>query len=395
MKKKNNTIFPYRALFGKEQLIAIKKVFKRSWRLKQDHGYNDYYENLYTKQFVSFLKTKGYADAVNSGTSALFAILNSLNIDKKKRLAIISPVTNPGSITPLALLDFKIEIIDSEKNSFNISLNDLEKKLLRTKAKVLVITHYGGIPINLKKIRRICDKKKITLIEDCSQSHGAKINGVTVGTFGHFSFFSTMYRKNLATGGIGGIYFTKKKSEFYKVKSHTDRGKHYEQKKYNNRDFHKYKFPALNLNLDEVSCAVGSTILKELPSIIKKRFQIAKKLNEFFLKHSKVFSLQNTPVNSIPSYYFLTIEINVNKRKKDKIIKLLKKNGVGFNEKHRELVHEWKWINKYTTKKFRCTNALNYRRKTINLYFNEKYSKSDVSFLLKKFMFVEKKINKS
>ena len=43
--------------------------------------------------------------------------------------------------------------------------------------------------------------------------------------------------------------------------------------------------------------------------IIKKRFQIAKKLNEFFLRHSKVFSLQNTPVNSIPSYYFLTIEI--------------------------------------------------------------------------------------
>ena len=72
MRKNNNSAFPYRALFGKEQLIAIKKVFKRSWRLKQDHGYNDYYENLYTKQFVSFLKTKGYADAVNSGTNACF-----------------------------------------------------------------------------------------------------------------------------------------------------------------------------------------------------------------------------------------------------------------------------------------------------------------------------------
>ena len=60
-----------------------------------------------------------------------------------------------------------------------------------------------------------------------------------------------MYRKNLATGGTGGIYFTKK-SQFYKVKSHTDRGKQYDHKTYNNRDFHKYKFPALNLNLDEL-----------------------------------------------------------------------------------------------------------------------------------------------
>ena len=80
MTKKNNSVFPYRALFGKKQLLSIKKVFERSWKLKQDYGYNDYFENIYTKQFVSFLKTKVYADAVNSGTSSLFAILNSLNI---------------------------------------------------------------------------------------------------------------------------------------------------------------------------------------------------------------------------------------------------------------------------------------------------------------------------
>ena len=90
-----------------------------------------------------------------------------------------------------------------------------------------------------------------------------------------------------------GIYFTKKKSQFYKVKSHTDRGKHYDQKTYNNRDFHKYKFPALNLNLDELSCAVGSTILKELPIIIKKRYQIAQTLNNFFLKNSKIALLRS------------------------------------------------------------------------------------------------------
>mgnify|MGYP006127542533 CR=1 FL=1 len=131
MKKKNDSVFPYRELFGKKQLLAVKKVFERSWKLKQDHGYNDYYEDIYTKQFVTFLNTKGYADAVNSGTSALFAILSSLNIDKKKRIALVSPVTNPGSITPLALLDFKMEIIDSEKNSFNISLSSLKKKIIK------------------------------------------------------------------------------------------------------------------------------------------------------------------------------------------------------------------------------------------------------------------------
>ena len=41
MKNNNNSIFPYRKLFGKKQLVAVKKVFERSWKLKQDHGYND------------------------------------------------------------------------------------------------------------------------------------------------------------------------------------------------------------------------------------------------------------------------------------------------------------------------------------------------------------------
>ena len=133
--------------------------------------------------------------------------------------------------------------------------------------------------------------------------------------------------------------------------------------------------------------------MKELPNIIKKRYQIAQKLNNFFLKNSKIFTLQAVPETSIPSYYFLTIEINCNQKKRVRIINLLKKNGIGFNEKHRELVYEWKWINKYTTKKFKSLNALNYRKKTINLYFNEKYSKKDVNLLLHKFLLVEKKVS--
>ena len=113
------------------------------------------------------------------------------------------------------------------------------------------------------------------------------------------------------------------------MKSHTDRGKHYDHKAYNNRDFHKYKFPALNLNLDELSCAVGSTILKELPIIIKE-ISNSSNIKQIFLKKSKIFSLQTIPVNSIPSYYFLTVEINCNKKRKLKIIKLLKQNNIGL-----------------------------------------------------------------
>ena len=69
---------------------------------------------------------------------------------------------------------------------------------------------------------------------------------------------------------VQAVYILQKKSQFYKVKSHTDRGKHYDHKTYNNRDFHKYKFPALNLNLDELSCAVGSIDFKRTSNYNQK-----------------------------------------------------------------------------------------------------------------------------
>ena len=62
-----------------------------------------------------------------------------------------------------------------------------------------------------------------------------------------------------------------KTKKFFNVKSHTDRGKHYDAKNLTLEDFHKYKFPALNLNLDELSCALGHSVLLELPNIIKKK----------------------------------------------------------------------------------------------------------------------------
>ena len=390
----NKHKFPYRALFGSKQLSALKKVFYRSWKNQQDFGYNGYFEKIYTRKFIKLLGKKGYADAVNSGTSALYAILKSLKKKQKKKIAYISPVTNPGSITPLAILGYTLQPIDSDNNSFNICLNELENKIKKQRPSVIVITHYGGIPIDLSNIRKICDEKKITLIEDCSQSHGAVIKKQKVGTFGHYSFFSTMYRKNLATGGVGGIYFTENKRNFFNVKSHTDRGKHYDAKNFNTRDFHKYKFPALNLNLDELSCALGHSVLLDLPNIIKKRYYIANKIKKYFDKKSKIFRINNIPNKSIPSLYFITVEINTNKLKKNKILKYLKKNGIGFNEKHRELVSEWKWIGQYSKKNINLINAYNYREKTINLYFNEKFKEKDIRYLISIFQKAEEKFNK-
>ena len=47
----------------------------------------------------------------------------------------------------------------------------------------------------------LAHQRGVKVLEDCSQSHGAKWQGKPIGTFGDLAAFSTMYRKNHATGG--------------------------------------------------------------------------------------------------------------------------------------------------------------------------------------------------
>ena len=74
---------------------------------------------------------------------------------------------------------------------------------------MIQLTHAGGEPIKDIKEISLYAKKEIFLLEDCSQSIGAKINNKKVGSFGDIAAFSTMYRKNLAANSSSGIVLLK------------------------------------------------------------------------------------------------------------------------------------------------------------------------------------------
>lgn len=383
--------FPYRKVFGSEELSMVKKVFQNSWKRKLDFGYQEKYEKIFTDKFIKF-QGKGFCDGVNSGTNAIWLAIKALQIKNKNKIAIVSPVTNPGSLTALSLENFKIKLVDSDVNSFSIS-NDKFKKALEKNVKLAIITHYAGLPIDLTEIRKICKKKKIYLIEDCSQGPGATINGKKVGNFGDIAVFSTGYRKNLVTGGNGGIIYTKNKKFYWMIRTFADRGKPFHQKNFNQRDFHKYEHPGLNMNMDEISSAIGISILSKLPLIIKKRYSISAKIRDFLNKNSKIFSVENFNKNIFPSIYFLIIKIDLkySKFSRDKIKKRLSSNGLQFNPKHREIVSEWKWIKPKLIGSKSTPNALKYRNESFNLYLNEKYNNNHIKKIKEILMSVEKK----
>ena len=375
---------------------ALKELFLHYNKKKEEIGYSSYFEKKLCTNFVKFIGSPGYCDAVNSGSSAIYIAAAVLKKSEKDE-AIICPTTNIGTLSALILNNFsKIHLCDSEKNSYQISLESLELKINKN-TKVIIITHVGGYCCDLTKLKKIKNKYPwVKIIEDCSQSHGTEINSKKVGNFGDIACFSTMFRKNLVTGGIGGLIYTKNKKLYNQILSVADRGKELYKKNFNPKNYNFYKIPSLNFNLDEISCFIGNyNLLNNLDSLNNSRFKIYLEIKKFFEeKQISLFSLPDSSHLNFISIYFIPITINLNNIKKINLIKkfLSSQKDFDFNFKYHECIYEWKNFYKYisfNTSDFKNIKA--YQGKTINFLFNEKTSLKKIKKLKLVLLNLEKK----
>src|SRR5204863_5326452 len=130
--------------------------------------------------------------------------------------------------------------------------------------------------------------------------HGARLNGKKVGTFGDIAAFSTMYRKNHATGGCGGVIFTPDEKLYHLVRACADRGKPFWQPGFNDKDPKQFLFPALNLNIDELSCAIGSQTLGKLDRTNQRPRERVRAPSDALRPRSSVCSPSRVSANDPP-----------------------------------------------------------------------------------------------
>ena len=132
---------------------------------------------------------------VNSGSSAnllaAFASCNPLrkNIFKRGDEVLIPAVCWSTSLWPFVQAGLEPIFVDTDLSTLNINIDDLEKKITK-KTKVLVVIHVLGNSSNIEKIRSICKKKKIILVEDTCESLGTRYKNTLVHlvTLEHFHF---------------------------------------------------------------------------------------------------------------------------------------------------------------------------------------------------------------
>ena len=328
--------WPPRRLFTEREKRAVAKLFDKAIASGQAFGYNGPEEEAYCREFARFLGG-GYADAVNSGTSAVYVALRALEIEPFTEV-IVPPCTDPGGVMPVPLMNCIPVPADSAPNSYNAGPDQIAARINK-RTSAIIVAHIAGIPADMDPIMKIARSKGVPVVEDCAQAHGARYKGRYVGTIGDVGAFSTMSGKHHATGGQGGEVFVKDEELYWKARRCSDRGK-----PFGLPEAKSNVLASQNLNLNDLSACIGRVQLKRLPQIIKRRRKFALAVAEG-CKSLRTVCVEVGPRNTENVFWFMLFRLELDRISVDKetFVKALAAEGLPVSPSYFNLFTESEW----------------------------------------------------
>lgn len=264
----------------------------------------------FERNFSNFCGSK-YAIGCANGTDALTIALKSLNL--KRNSEVLMPAMTYCS-TAFAVINagLKPVLVDTDYLSPTINLNELKKKINR-KTKVIIPVHLYGSVADIFKIKKMIKNKKIYIIDDCAQAHGASINNKKVGSLADISCFSFYPGKNLGAYGDAGMITTNNKTIYNKIRNYRNLG-----------SIAKFKHTQVGVNsrLDTMQAAILTRKITLLKSYNSKRRKIAN-YYDTKINNSKIKKIKYSN-NAVYHQYVVLV------KERNKICKILKKNNIQF-----------------------------------------------------------------
>jgi len=208
--------------------------------------------------------------------------------------------------------------VDCDLNTWNMKI-DLFEKAITKKTKAVIATHIYGYSIDMIKIKNICKKKNIFLIEDAAEMFGHSFKNKKCGFFGDISTFSFYANKHITTGE-GGMILTNNKTLDSKIKDLRNLcfGK---KNRFNHNDI------GWNYRFTNMQACLGLNQLKRIKNIVKKKKEIGKLYYENLKNNKNIYIQKPNLKNNENIYWVVDIVIKNKKISAEKFReKLYKKN---------------------------------------------------------------------
>ena len=239
-------------------------------------------------------------------------------------------------------------------------------KNYKKNTKAIIPVHLYGIPTNINEIKKIINQKKIKIIEDCAQAHGAKLENKKVGSIGDIGCFSFFPGKNLGAFGDAGALVTNSKKLYIAALRLRNHGA---LKKYD------HEFSGRNSRLDTIQAGVLNIKLKNYNKVILKRNKLADiYFNE--LGNNKNLELFKLNKSNLAVYHQFVIRTN----KRNQLRKFLEKNNIETMVHYPYMLNELKFFKNYK----RLKNSNNLGNNILSLPISEEHSESEIKFVAAK-----------
>lgn len=289
------------------------------------------FNEQFEKELAEFIGIQ-HLITVNSGSSANLVAFSALTSPKlgdraiKKGDEVIGVAAGfPTTVNPIVQFGAVPVFVDVDSKTHNVNA-DLIEAAIGPKTKAIMLAHTLGNPFNLGKIKALCEKYNLWLIEDCCDALGASFDGKMVGTWGDIATLS-FYPAHHMTMGEGGAVFTDNKELITIAESFRDWGRdcycnpgcddtcstrfNMQMGKLPQGYDHKYTYSHLgyNLKITDMQAACGLAQLKRLPEFIEKRNANFEYLKNRLATVTDFIELTEATENSNPSWFGFPITI--------------------------------------------------------------------------------------
>jgi len=289
------------------------------------------FNTAFEKKLADFIGIN-HLITVNSGSSANLVAFSTLTSPRlgdraiKKGDEVIGVAAGfPTTVNPIVQFGAVPVFVDVEMDTHNINANLIEAAIT-PKTKAIMLAHTLGNPFNCAKVKAICEKYDLWLIEDCCDALGATFDGQMVGTWGDIATLS-FYPAHHMTMGEGGAVFMNDPLLKLIAESFRDWGrdcycapgvddtcgKRFGQQLGTLPDGydHKYVYSHLgyNLKITDMQAACGLAQLDSLESFIAKRRENFKYFSGRLSSLSEFIELATPTENSNPSWFGFPVTI--------------------------------------------------------------------------------------
>ena len=339
----NQKIIPYgRQNVSENDIEAVIKV------LKSDYLTQGPVTIKFEKAIASYTKSN-YGVSVSSATAALHISCLALGL-KKDDIVWTSPITFVASANCAVYCGAKVDFIDIDPKTYNISLEALTEKLKIAKSqnklpKIIIPVHLSGQSCDMREIHRLSKKYDFKIIEDASHGIGGKYRDKPIGNcrYSDITVFS-FHPVKIITTGEGGMCTTndpKIANQLCLFRSHGITRHENEMTKESDGPWYYQQIElGYNYRMTDISASLGLSQLDNLDEFIIKRHAIARKYDLAFRDKPIIAPFQHKENYSSYHLYIVRVKNTSESLNKLNLFKSLREAGIMVNLHYIPVYHQ-------------------------------------------------------